>query len=142
MINGKDITLVRLGVELHFRDADITGTLDTVARIKRLAKKYQIQAENSCNGYGVVKGTRYYSGISYGQQPDEYAIREYGRNVKSAYTSANQEETVFDAEADCIKNRILAIIKGTQFTVTFQGDPRGWCVRLFIGKLDVSLLVH
>ena len=106
--------------------------MQLIKRVKRLARKHHRQAENSCNGYGVVKGERYYGGII-----DDYARREYGYTVKSAYLDdemMKEGTTVFDKEMERIELKIsilLANPKMLKFTVEYQGDPRGNTVKLY-----------
>ena len=97
-------------------------------RIARLSKKHQRQSVNSCNGYGIVNGQMYYGG-----QIDDYAKRTYGYGVKSSYLD-NCEESVFDKEISKIEDKINLLVKDTRFTVEYQGDPRGWTVKLFYEK--------
>lgn len=98
-----------------------------LAQIQKLAHKHQIQCENSCNGYGIVKGNKYYNG-----KIDDYAKREYGHNVKSAYDGCDMEngETVFDKELEKIQDKIVELVKSINLGVKFQHDPRGATVRL------------
>ena len=102
-------------------------------RIARLSKQHQKQATNSCNGYGIVKGQMYYGG-----QIDDYAKREYGYNVKSSYLDKDCEESIFDKEMGNIEDKINKLIENTKFTVEYQGDPRGWTVKLFYDKDQIS----
>lgn len=95
-----------------------------IQRIARLSKKHQRQCENSCNGQGVVNGQIYYNGSI-----DDYAKRTYGYNVKSAYV--NDDESIFDVEAGKIEDKINRLIKDTRFKVEYQGDPRGYTVKLY-----------
>ena len=78
-------------------------------RLGRLMKSHHKQAENSCNGYGTIKGPPYYTGLSFGPKPDEYAQRTYGYIVKSAYIAPDNEETVFDVESKRIETQISAV---------------------------------
>ena len=102
-------------------------------RIARLSKKHQRQCENSCNGIGAVNGQMYYGG-----QIDDYARRKYGYNVKSAYVDKDCEESIFDIEAGKIEDKINRLIKDTKFTMEYQGDPRGWTVKLFYDNEYIS----
>jgi len=98
--------------------------IELIAKIKRLSRKHHKQAENSCNGYGIVKGQMYYTGAI-----DDYARREYGQGVKDG--CIGDDGNVFDAEADRIQDKIIALIANNKhFTVEFQGDPRGNTVKL------------
>lgn len=103
---------------------------DIIRKIKRLYHKYQRQAENSCNGIGYVRGQVYYCG-----NIDEYAKRQYGYNVKSAYITQadlDEGESIFDKEMERISDKINSLIKYIpQFKVEYQGDPRGYTVKLY-----------
>ena len=92
-------------------------------RIARLSKKHQRQCENSCNGVGIVNGQTYYGGAI-----DDYARRTYGHSVKSSYIK--DDESIFDIEAGKIEDKINRLIAGTKFAVEYQGDPRGYTVKL------------
>lgn len=116
--------------DFDYKDYELTQ------QVKRLAKKHQRQCENSCNGYGIVKGQRYYGG-----QIDDYAKREYGFDVKSAYKD-NPEYNIFDIEIDKIEEKInklvyqfnmdkYALWKVKPLTIKYQRDPRGLTVKVF-----------
>ena len=93
-------------------------------QIRRLAKRHHRLAEMDCNGEGVIRGVHYYNGAI-----DDYARREYGHGVKSAYLK--DEVTVFDVESDKIQAKILKIAETVPaLVVTFQGEPRGNTVKL------------
>lgn len=97
-----------------------------VRKISRLAKKHHRQAENSCNGVGVVNGQVYYGGAI-----DDYAKRQYGYGVKSAYTT-DDELDIFTLEQDKIEDKINALLKDKgKFRVEYQSDPRGLTVKLY-----------
>ncbi len=146
----KDLQMIYFGQnnpDFDYKD------LDLVLKVKRLAKQHQRQCENSCNGYGVVKGQVYYSGMSYGQEPGEYEKREYGYNVKSAYIHPEghdyEEENVFDEEIQKIESKIDGLflgvgeethrIPGLKFKVEFQHDPRGNTVKLYYNTRYIQL---
>jgi hypothetical protein len=99
--------------------------METLFIIRRLAKKHQRFAEMECNGVGFVRGTTYYAG-----KIDEYARREYGYSVRSAYTVPGSEETIFTIESNKIETRITALATGIGLVALFQGDPRGFTVRI------------
>ena len=128
---------------------------ELIQKISKLAKKHLRQAVNSCNGYGVVKGQMYYGG-----QIDDYAKREYGYNVKSAYIN-NSDETIFDKEGEIIEDKIKALLgisptepqqrieglnyldkghKSGKYILGFQGDPRGSTVKLYYENDFVELI--
>lgn len=102
--------------------------------IRRLARKHHRLAEMDCNGEGVIRGVHYYGGTI-----DDYARRQYGYGVKSAYVK--DDVSVFNVESDKVSDKIKALIeklpydamKGQLYPwkVEFQGDPRGNTVKLF-----------
>jgi hypothetical protein len=103
-----------------------------IKAISGLAKKHQRQCENDCNGTGWVKNVYYYNG-----NIDDWARREYGQGVKSAYID-NTEETIFYKEIARIEARIKSIIEKwdchpivKSYKVEFQHDPRGNTVKLY-----------
>ena len=109
---------------------------DLIRKIQRLARKHQRQAVNDCNGEGFVNGQHYFVG-----NIDDWARREYGQGVKSAYID-NTEETIFTQEMGKIEDKIMWLcgyttikpiqkVRETKFTVEFQGDPRGNTVKLY-----------
>jgi len=107
--------------------------LEFLYKIKRLANKHHKQSENSCNGCGIVKGQAY----TVGSIDNGYAKRLYGNNVKSAYLS--EDYNVFDREIENTEKKITDLINRenrkihvvvNQWTVEFQGDPRGNTVAL------------
>ena len=99
--------------------------------IRRLAKKHHRLAEFMCNGEGWIRGQRYYCGTI-----DDYARREYGAGVKSAFPSRNDDVdadvSVFDEESDKVEAKITDLVKqlGEGWKVEFQGDPRGNTVKV------------
>lgn len=97
---------------------------ERIQKILLLEKQHLRQCENSCNGYGYVPR----KGFFYNGTIDEYAKREYGYHVKSAYISET-EETVFDKEIEKIQDKILKLAKD-DIKVTFQHDPRGRTVQI------------
>lgn len=106
-------------------------SMELVKKIKRLAKQHQRQCENSCNGYGVVKGQIYYTGCI-----DDYARRTYGQNVKDRCIEENSN--IFYLEAGKIEDKIKLLIEAVDvhpiiknWKVEFQGDPRGATVKLY-----------
>ena len=103
--------------------------------IKRLAKKHHRLAEMDCNGEGWVRGQRYYGG-----QIDDYAKKEYGYSVKSAYPD-DSEVSVFDKEGEKVEAKITDLVKqlGDGWRVEFQGDPRGNTVKLFYADRWVNV---
>lgn len=108
----------------------------TIYRIKKLATKYQQQATNSCNGYGIVKGKMYYTGPI-----DDYAKREYGHNVQNGYVT--NDLTIFDNELNRIRESIYKLINTLTIKcrVAIQNDPRGQCVKLFCNNTEILNLI-
>lgn len=112
---------------------------DLIKKIQRLARKHQKQCEYSCNGVGYVNGKVYYGGAI-----DDYAKRQYGANVKSAYMG-DEEGSIFDKEAGKIEEKIKSLLGinhlvmpdkdnsfiADKYRVEFQRDPRGATVKLF-----------
>ena len=105
--------------------------------IPRLAKKHHRLAEMDCNGVGYVKGSMYYNGVI-----DDYARREYGFGVKSAYFSPDVEVTIFDVESEKVQDKIEDLVSqlGADWRVEFQGDPRGNTVKVYF--LDRWVDIH
>lgn len=120
--------------------------VEKLLTIRRLAKKHHRLAEMDCNGEGVIRGVHYYNGTI-----DDYARREYGQGVKSAYVVRSgtlndpklaEETTVFDVESEKVQDKIIDLVKklGKGWKVEFQGDPRGNTVKLYYGDryIDVN----
>ncbi len=140
MLNLQSIYFGQKHKDFDFKDMEL------IKKIKRLATKHQKQCENSCNGYGTVKGQVYYNGTI-----DDYAKRTYGLNVKSAYL--DNEETVFDKEIDHLEAKIKSLLgishcvfpikdKGfiaDKYRLDFQHDPRGATVRLYYEDYFINL---
>ena len=123
--------------------AYITGYLISWEQVKiiegltRLAKKHHRLAEMACNGEGVIRGVHYYAGAI-----DDYARRQYGPWVKSAYIK--DDVSIFDIESDKIHDKIINLVHalGDKFEAQFQGDPRGATVRLYFSTKDVTGLFY
>jgi hypothetical protein len=109
--------------------------IEELLTLRRLARKHHRLAEMDCNGEGWIRGQRYYGG-----NIDDWARKEYGYEVKSAYLNGS-ETSVFTVESDKVEAKILKVIKGLgkPWTVEFQGDPRGNTVKVFHGDRFVSL---
>ena len=102
--------------------------------LRRLSIKHHRLAEMDCNGEGVIRGIHYYTGPI-----DDYARRTYGYGVKSAYL-LNSETTIFDVESEKVFDKINGICNRLGLRVEFQGDPRGYTVKVFKGDtfLDIQ----
>jgi len=99
--------------------------LGTLFIIRRLAKKHQRLAEMDCNGVGDIRGCTHYAG-----NIDDYARREYGYGVRSAYTVPGSEDTIFTIESEKLEARIMALADSIGLVASFQGDPRGYTVKI------------
>ena len=98
---------------------------DLIKKVQRLANKHLRQAVNECNGEGFVNGQHYYNG-----NIDDWARREYGQGVKSAYID-DSEESIFYKEMERLEDKINKLIaENPRFKVEYQGDPRGYTVKL------------
>ena len=99
-------------------------TLQGLLRIRRLAFKHNRVAEMSCNGEGYVGG------------------RFWRLDNPKAYTiQGGVEVNVFDIESDRIEAKICKVAEQFNISTDFQGDPRGYTVRLQIAGRDVSHIV-
>jgi hypothetical protein len=116
--------------------------LSAISSLRRLAPKLHRQCENSCNGAGWVRGSKYYAGGI-----NDYARREHGSFIKSAYTLESDKETgenVFDREIDRLEREInikMGMIKGVS-NVVIQHDPRGWEISFLINGMNASGLIY
>ena len=115
--------LFRMGMSEDWID----DSMKTLLSLRRLAKKHHRLAEMDCNGEGVIRGVHYYNGTI-----DDYARREYGQGVQSAYIKDDaKERTVFDVEDDKLRLKIEKLCKIIGLTVEFQGDPRGYTCKFY-----------
>lgn len=130
--------MVRLEIENRLglaRRLD-TNFLYAFDSIRRLARKHHRIAEMDCNGVGYIRGYTYYNG-----RIDDWARREYGPSVRSAYLNTDavdKEETIFEIESLRIEEKIRAFAKEINATVDFQGDPRGATVKIEIDGKNVT----
>ena len=129
----KRIIQLELTVRLYQDKLLDSKLADAFDAIRRLARKHQRLAEMSCNGVGYVKGQMYYNG-----RIDDYAKRQYGPNVKSAYLDKDCEETIFDNESDKVQDKINALAKPVGLTVEYQGDPRGATVKVKYQDINLT----
>lgn len=130
MLNLQSVYFGQKHKDFDYKDYDL------IRKIARLEKKHTRQCVNDCNGEGFVNGQHYFAG-----NIDDWAKREYGQGVKSAYID-NTEETIFYKEIEKIENRIMWLcgyttikpiqqVRKTKFTIEFQHDPRGNTVKLY-----------
>ena len=131
-----DLQSIRFGQrhkEFDFKDMEI------IKKVKRLYLRHHRQAENDCNGCGVVKGQSYYTGSI-----DDWAKRKYGYDVKSGYVNNKKygEITIFYQELKNIQAKIEKLVyqfnldkyslwRVKPLRLEFQGDPRGYTVKLY-----------
>ena len=124
VIYGK---LARMGFDLH--DDFVLDLL----KVYRLALRHDRLAEMSCNGVGYIRGQVYSMA-----RIDDYERRTHGHSVKSAYIKEGEENTIFDVESEKIEAKITAICEKWHVRADFQGDPRGYTVRLTLGTKDIT----
>jgi hypothetical protein len=99
--------------------------IHTLLRIRRLERKNQRLAEADCNGEGVVNGKFY----------------RLDGSVKGAYL-ADGETSIFTAEGEKIEKKITKMLEPFNYVAEFQGDPRGYTVRIFTpDHRDVSHII-
>lgn len=118
MLNLKSVYFGQAHKDFDYRDYEM------LKKVERLARKHQRQAENDCNGEGQVNGKFY----------------RCDGSTEGAYL-ADKETTIFNAEMDKIEDKINRIIDALNlekyalwvvkpWTVKYQGDPRGYTVKL------------
>ena len=96
---------------------------EAVKKIVRIAKKHHRQAENCCNGRGWLNG-KFYTLAAL----DAYELKQYPYAI-SGYLDGKNDRTFFCLAMDKYEFQIKTLLpKG--FTVEFQGDPRGYTVKL------------
>ena len=95
--------------------------IEALLTIRRMAKKHDRLAEMSCNGEGTVNGKWY----------------RLDGSTPGAYIS--DDVTVFDVASDKLEEKIGEVVKGIKgVTVEFQGDPRGYTVKLAYNGSDIT----
>jgi len=101
--------------------------LPSLLTLRRLAIKHHRLAEMDCNGEGIVGGRFYRLD---GSTSVAYINRSQGREGIS----------IFEAESDKVEAKIKAIAERLELRVEFQGDPRGYTVKVFKGGtfLDIQ----
>ena len=128
----------RLGRNVRL-DSDFMGAFDS---IRRLARKHHRLAEMSCNGVGYVRGNTYYAG-----KIDDWSRREYGADIRSAYITTqdwDQDQNIFDSESLKIEVKIKKIAEAAfngLALIDFQGDPRGYTVKMIYAGKDITDLL-
>lgn len=103
-----------------YYDIDMTG-IQLWKKLKFYENKLHKLMVYSCNGVGMINGVNYYNGTI-----DDYAKREYGYNVKSAYIE--DDVTIFDVEAEKLENKLRELFPKLPFFV--NGDARGYTLKL------------
>ena len=99
------------------------------SKLRKLEKEIHQQTTNSCNGVGIVGGYTYYTG-----QIDDYARREYGHYVKSAYIDLDNDVTIFDTTIEKLQEQVKKIIPGVPFFINH--DARGYALKLKTEDVD------
>lgn len=117
--------MYRLGLDYN----QALEILPTLLTLRRLANKQHKLAEMDCNGEGVVRG-RFYSCSPY------HSLK----SAASAYLDKDGEKTIFTAESNKVEAKIQGICDRLGLRVEFQGDPRGYTVKVFKGDrfLDIQ----
>ena len=127
-------------VDFHNWDTDniMMKQVETLQKLRRLARKHQKLSIDDCNGYGNINGICYYNGTI-----DDYAMRKHGKDVQSAYINnpKDDETTIFDIEIEKIKHKIVELCKNIGFDVEFQGDPRGATVKISLKGRNLTELL-
>jgi hypothetical protein len=119
----------RIYAELSRRNIPVSDEIvQALLKVRRLAKKHERLAEMYCDGVGYVNGVTYYCG----------PIDEQTAGMKSAYIE--EDWTIFEAESDKVEERITKTLP-SGFTASFQGDPRGYTVRVMYGERDFSEII-
>lgn len=110
-----------------------TPFINELLTIRRLANKHHKLAEMECNGAGVIRRQSYYGG-----NIDDWARREYGYGVKSSYIA--DDVSVFSIESDKVEAKIKGLCDKIGLRVEFQGDPRGYTCKFYMGDrfLDIQ----
>lgn len=93
--------------------------------VRRLAKKHHRLAEMACNGEGFIRGQFYSCDSDRGN---------------TAMITTDPDVYVWDVESDKVEAKIKAIADRIGLRVEFQGDPRGYTVKVFKGDrfLDIQ----
>jgi len=128
----------RLGTKQLLLRHGLINQEGKIRSLRRLIPKLHRQYENACNGLGYVP----YRGLFYTGAINDEAKRRYGDDIQSGWISNGL--TVFSVEATQLRLKINQVVgtMGFNVSVTFQDDPRGWEVRLFVGDVDVSEILY
>lgn len=94
-----------------------TEDIEALMQVRKLAFKHHRQAENDCNGEGYIPRKGFFKCDS----PSGYL--------------PDHETTVFLAEMDKIESKINSLLAKTPFFAKYQGDPRGYTVKVFCSKI-------
>lgn len=104
------------------------GFMAAIMQIRRLERKSQRLAEYDCNGEGFVGGKFYRLD---GSTPGAYIKAD--RPGESG-----EEESVFCVALNRLHLKIANIALAVDLRPEFQGDPRGYTVRLSYKGADIS----
>lgn len=106
-------------------DSKLMGQVKVLLTISRLAKKHHHLAEYACNGEGWVRGQRYTLG-----KPENGSLSGYKWDRKSPFLDA--DTSIFDVESGKAEDAITALVRqlGSEWSVEYQGDPRGNTVKV------------
>lgn len=102
-----------LNLDMHSENTN--QNIKELMTLKRLAGKHHRLAEMSCNGEGSIRG-KFYSWDS-----SKYATSP----------AISDDLDVFNVESDKVEAKIKAICDRLDLRVEFQGDPRGYTVKVF-----------
>jgi len=94
-----------------------------IMSVRRLERKSQRLNEYECNGEGYFGGKFY----------------RLDGSTPGAYVS--EDVSVFDAALDKVQAKIRAIAEPVGLAVEFQGDPRGYTVRVSYNGADISQVI-
>ena len=107
---------------------EIFKLITALGRVKNLAKQHRRMCENDCNGAGYIPR----KGMFYNGKIDAYARKQYGANVQSSYRK-DSDDTVWDEELKKIEHKInYALNDFGWIDRSFQYDPRGATVKIWI----------
>jgi hypothetical protein len=96
--------------------------INAIMALRRIAPKLHRQCENDCNGEGYI--------------PKKGFFR---CDNPSAYIG---DDTVFTAETERLVKTAQAICTKRGWVCEFQGDPRGWELKITRKGIDLTPLVY